>query len=60
MGQTNVRRWVDDILPALADDSDPFGTETFATHRVPLDEAPQAYANFQEKKDGTIKVLLKP
>jgi threonine dehydrogenase-like Zn-dependent dehydrogenase len=60
MGQANVRRWVDDIMPLLTGDSDPLGVDTFATHRVPLDEAPRAYENFQEKKDGTVKVLLKP
>ena len=60
MGQANVRRWVDDIMPALLGDGDPLGVDTFATHRVPLDDAPRMYENFQEKKDGTIKVLLRP
>jgi threonine dehydrogenase-like Zn-dependent dehydrogenase len=60
MGQANVRRWVDDILPLLTGDTDILGVETFATHRVPLDAAPEAYQNFQEKKDGTVKVLLRP
>jgi threonine dehydrogenase-like Zn-dependent dehydrogenase len=27
---------------------------------VPLAQAPEAYANFREKKEGTVKVLLKP
>lgn len=60
MGQANVRRWVDDLLPLVTDDADPLGTEEFATHRLPLEEAPTAYANFQEKKDGAIKVLFQP
>ena len=60
MGQANVRRWVDDVLPLVLDDKDPLGTETFATHRIPLDEAPQAYERFQKKENGTIKVLLQP
>jgi threonine dehydrogenase-like Zn-dependent dehydrogenase len=60
MGQANVRRWVDDILPLLTGDGDPLGVDTFATHRLPLSGAPAAYENFQQKKDGTIKVLLKP
>ncbi|SDY88878.1 Threonine dehydrogenase [Micromonospora pattaloongensis] len=60
MGQANVRRWVDDIMPLLTGDDDPLGVETFATHRVPLTEAPAAYQDFQDKKDGTVKVLLKP
>jgi threonine dehydrogenase-like Zn-dependent dehydrogenase len=59
MGQANVRRWVDDILPLLTDD-DPLGVDGFATHRVPLDEAPQAYEAFQKKRDGAVKVLLRP
>jgi threonine dehydrogenase-like Zn-dependent dehydrogenase len=59
MGQANVRNWVDDIMPLLTDE-DPLGVDTFATHRLPLDMAPQAYENFQQKKDGTVKVLLKP
>jgi S-(hydroxymethyl)glutathione dehydrogenase/alcohol dehydrogenase len=60
MGQANVKRWVDDIMPLLTDDSDPLGTEDFATHQVPLLEAPQAYENFQKKQDGTVKVVFKP
>ena len=48
-----------DILPLLSDE-DPFGVDSFATHHVPLDQAAQANANFREKKDGTVKVLLKP
>ena len=30
MGQANMRRWVDDILPLVSGDDDPLGTETFA------------------------------
>ncbi len=60
MGQANVRTWLDDIMPLLTGDDDPLGVNTFATHRLPLDQAPQAYENFQQKKDGVVKVLLKP
>ncbi len=60
MGQANVKRWVDDIMPLLVDDADPLGTEQFATHAVPLTEAPRAYENFQKKLDGTVKVVFKP
>jgi threonine dehydrogenase-like Zn-dependent dehydrogenase len=59
MGQANVKRWVDDILPLLTDD-DPLGVEGFHTHQVPLSEAPQAYETFQKKQDGAIKYLFKP
>ena len=59
MGQANVKRWVDDIMPLLADD-DPLGVDTFATHRLPLAEAPHAYEMFQKKQDGYVKMVLKP
>jgi threonine dehydrogenase-like Zn-dependent dehydrogenase len=59
MGQANVHRWVPEILPLLTDE-DPLGTQGFATHRLPLDAAPDAYATFQDKQDGMVKVLLKP
>ena len=59
MGQANVTRSVDDILPLLTDD-DPLGVDDFATHRLPIEEAPAAYENFQKKRDGAIKILLKP
>ncbi len=59
MGQANVKRWVDDILPLLTD-GDPLGAGNFSTHQVPLDEAPRSYEMFQKKQDGAIKVLFKP
>ncbi len=59
MGQANIKRWVDDIMPLLTDE-DPLGVDTFATHRLPLEEAPHAYEIFQKKQDGAVKVVLKP
>ena len=59
MGQANVKRWVDDILPLLTDD-DPLGVDDFATHRLPLADAARAYDIFQKKADGAVKVLLTP
>jgi len=59
MGQANVRRWVDDILPLLTD-ADPLGVESFATHKLPLEQGPQAYEMFQKKQDGAVKVLFQP
>jgi len=59
MGQANVKRWVPDILPLLTD-GDPLGVDDFATHRLPLADAPQAYEDFQKKQNGVIKVVLKP
>ena len=60
MGQANVRRWSDDIMPLLTQDGDPLGTEDLATHRVPLADAPEWYEKFQRKEDGVIKVVLEP
>ena len=59
MGQANVKRWVPDILPLLTED-DPLGVETFATHRIPLAEASQAYETFQKKQDGAVKYVMTP
>ena len=60
MGQCNVRRWVDDLLPLLDDPSDPLGVLDLATHTAPLEDAPALYETFQKKEDGCIKVVLKP
>lgn len=59
MGQANVKKWVPDILPLLTDE-DPLGVDGFATHTLPLDEAPHAYDIFQRKADGAVKVVLTP
>ena len=59
MGQANVKRWADDIMPLLTD-GDPLGVESFHTHQVPLYQAPEAYEMFQKKEDGAVKVLFKP
>ncbi|MFN3216297.1 MAG: zinc-dependent alcohol dehydrogenase [Acidimicrobiales bacterium] len=60
MGQAHVKRWIDDAMPLVLDDADPLGTEDLATHVVPLEKAPEAYAMFQHKDDGAIKVLFQP
>jgi threonine dehydrogenase-like Zn-dependent dehydrogenase len=58
-GQANVKAWVDDIMPLLSDD-DPLGVESFATHHLPLTDAPSAYEHFQKKEEGMIKVVFNP
>jgi threonine dehydrogenase-like Zn-dependent dehydrogenase len=59
MGQANVRRWTDEILPLLQD-GDPLAVDDLATHKLPLKEAPRAYEMFQKKEHGAIKILLQP
>ncbi|MFE6649111.1 alcohol dehydrogenase catalytic domain-containing protein [Nocardioides sp. NPDC057772] len=60
MGQANVRAWTEDLLPFLVGDDDPLGVDSFATHHLPLLEAPDAYKSFQEKADGMVKVVFNP
>jgi threonine dehydrogenase-like Zn-dependent dehydrogenase len=59
MGQANVRRWVDDLMPLLLD-QDPLGVDDFATHHVSLEDGPLAYKTFQEKADGAVKIVFTP
>ncbi len=58
-GQANVKRWVHDVLPLLTDD-DPLGVDSFATHHVPLSDAPSAYEHFQKQEEGMINVVFNP
>jgi threonine dehydrogenase-like Zn-dependent dehydrogenase len=60
MGQANVHRWIEDILPLVDDPADPLGVLDLTTHQVPLEDAPNMYEIFQKKEDGCIKVVLKP
>jgi threonine dehydrogenase-like Zn-dependent dehydrogenase len=47
-------------MPLVADGRDPLDVEHFATHRLPLAEAPAAYAMFQKKDNCVVKVVPKP
>jgi len=60
MGQCNVHRWLDTLVPLVERDDDPLGTEDLVTHRVPLEKAPEMYETFTNKEDGCIKVVLDP
>jgi threonine dehydrogenase-like Zn-dependent dehydrogenase len=59
MGQANVRRWIDAILPLVTED-DRLGVESFASHHVRLEAAPEAYRRFQQKTDDVFKVVFQP
>lgn len=57
-GQTHMQRYLHPLLRKIEQgEIDP---SFVITHRVPLDEAPAAYKNFRDKKDGCIKVVLQP
>ena len=58
MGQTHVNRWTDDLLRRIEEKQiDP---SFVITHRVKLEQAPEMYETFRDKKDGCIKVVLTP
>jgi threonine dehydrogenase-like Zn-dependent dehydrogenase len=58
MGQTHVHKYLPKLLAHIEKgDIDP---SFVITHEVPLDDAPEMYHTFRDKKDGCIKVVLKP
>ena len=58
MGQTHVHRYLPRLLQHIEKgDIDP---SFVVTHTVPIDDAPAMYKTFRDKKDGCIKVVLKP
>jgi len=57
-GQTHVHRYLKPLLEHIQNgDIDP---SFVITHRLPIDQAPEAYEIFKHKKDNCIKVVLKP
>tara|TARA_R110002049_G_scaffold268572_1_gene445050 strand:- start:12240 stop:13412 length:1173 start_codon:yes stop_codon:yes gene_type:complete len=57
-GQTHVQRYLQPLLSKI--ESGEIDPSFVITHRVSLDEAPDAYETFRDKKDGCIKVVIKP
>jgi len=58
MGQTHVQRYMAPLLAMIeAGKIDP---SFVVTHRAPLADAPELYKTFRDKKDGCVKVVLKP
>jgi threonine dehydrogenase-like Zn-dependent dehydrogenase len=58
MGQTHVNRWTDDLLRRIQEGQiDP---SFVITHTVSLEDGPDMYNTFRDKKDGCVKVVLKP
>jgi len=57
-GQTHVQRYLKPLLDRVQKgEIDP---SVIITHRLPLDEAPDAYRMFRDKQDECVKVVLKP
>ena len=59
MGQANVKRWVDDIMPLLTDD-DLLGVRDLRHPSALARRGPAAYEKFQKKQDGMVKVVMHP
>lgn len=58
MGQTHVHKYLPKLMEHIqAGRIDP---SFVITHTMPLDQAPQGYETFNNKRDGCIKVVLKP
>jgi len=57
-GQTHMQRYMKPLLEKIEKgEIDPSGV---ITHTVKLEDAPKMYETFRDKKDGCIKVVLKP
>jgi threonine dehydrogenase-like Zn-dependent dehydrogenase len=63
MGQTHVHRYMQPLLDRVAGNGNGdgrFDPTYIITHRLPLNEAPQAYDVFNKQKNDCIKVVLHP
>jgi threonine dehydrogenase-like Zn-dependent dehydrogenase len=58
MAQTPVQRYLPELMRRIAEgEIDP---SFVITHRGSLEDGPELYKTFRDKKDGCIKVVLKP
>ena len=57
-GQTHTHRYLEPLLKKIeAGEIDP---SFVITHMAPLEQGPELYQTFRDKKDGCIKVVLRP
>lgn len=57
-GQTHMPRYTEALLQRVVNgEIDP---SFIVTHQEPLEKAPELYDTFRDKKDGCVKVMLKP
>ncbi|MDZ4375656.1 MAG: zinc-dependent alcohol dehydrogenase [Phenylobacterium sp.] len=57
-GQTHVRRWSEELLRRI--DEGEIDPTFLITHTEPLSRGPEMYKTFRDKRDGCVKVVLKP
>ena len=58
MAQTPVQHYLPKLLKLIEEDK--IDLSVVITHRATLEEGPELYKTFRDKKDGCIKVVLKP
>ncbi|MNI33442.1 hypothetical protein D3C73_873920 [compost metagenome] len=57
-GQTHVQRYLKPLLNLIVEGKiDP---SFLITHRIGLEEGPEAYKTFRDKADGCVKVVIRP
>jgi threonine dehydrogenase-like Zn-dependent dehydrogenase len=57
-GQTHVQKYLEPLMQRIVKgEIDP---SFLITHRVALEDGPEAYKTFRDKKDGCIKVVMRP
>jgi threonine dehydrogenase-like Zn-dependent dehydrogenase len=57
-GQTHVQRYLEPLMKRIVEgEIDP---SFIITHRIGLEDGPEAYKTFRDKKDGCVKVVIRP
>jgi threonine dehydrogenase-like Zn-dependent dehydrogenase len=57
-GQTHVQRYLEPLMKLI--ESGEIDPSFLITHRIGLEDGPEAYKTFRDKKDGCIKVVIRP
>ncbi|HLO40977.1 MAG TPA: zinc-binding dehydrogenase, partial [Phycisphaerales bacterium] len=57
-GQTHVKRYMQPLFDLIQ--TGRLKPSSIVTHRIPIEQVPQMYKTFRDKKDGCIKVVIKP
>jgi S-(hydroxymethyl)glutathione dehydrogenase / alcohol dehydrogenase len=57
-GQAPVHRYINDLIQWIEEGR--IKLDDIITHRLPLEKAPDGYEMFSKKKEGCVKVILKP
>jgi threonine dehydrogenase-like Zn-dependent dehydrogenase len=58
MGQTHVQRYMAPLLARI--ETGEIDASYIITHRTTLEDAPEMYRTFNDRKDGCVKVVMRP